>query len=259
MARHDALSDACEAKIEEMLLAGISINRTAHAVGVCDKTVAVRRARLKNAEKEFTRCQCGKPSHHTGICTHRAHVRDHLPVEFGRLPRKLVSPEMATHLRRAKQKEIPQKGYSVEQLCKFVDQIVPRTLPQHIIQDTRQEILCAILSGDLEIENVVDNLPKFVSDVYKTTSINDVSLDNLYARYHPAYDEPGENEDYIDSVNAVRTGRTPGFIGAWHQLDGIEAANANVEFNSQPCGWAEASGNHPPLGLGASAHSGQKK
>lgn len=48
-----------------------------------------------------------------------------------------------------------------------VDGAVPKTLPEHIRQDVCQDLVVAVLSGDVSIGNLQDATPKYIKQVFK--------------------------------------------------------------------------------------------
>lgn len=215
MARHDALSDAGESKIRELLIAGNSIHRTASAVGVCDKTVAVRRAKLKRQGLLDQHCQCGQSRHHSGTCKYRAHLRDHVPEERAYIPRETIHPTFAVHMRRAEQVPAPDEAAGWEEKERYVKAITPKSFPYFVQEDISQELFLRLIENKIPIHELYKQLPKVAQKIYQTNNSFALSLDYLESEDRGlarTLDVTKISNGYITSNEAIRLCIHPGFI-----------------------------------------------
>lgn len=172
MARHDKISPDGDARIKELLLSGYTQSLVARMTGVDPKSVATRRAELKRSGAVFPECACGRSVSHTGTCAHRVKRQREQPdvtFERGRVTRVTQYDSIAwdSHHRRIGKLDVPQSNCSPIEMVDFVNQVVPKSFNPHIRDDLCQDILVAIVAGELKLENIGGALQKFTRDLYR--------------------------------------------------------------------------------------------
>lgn len=172
MARHDAISQEGDSKIKELLLAGYSQSLVARITGVHERSVGTRRAELKRAGAEFPKCGCGRSVSHTGRCSHRVKTfRETPPTTFsrGRTERvlNLGTDAHGPHQRRIARLLPPPTNCSPAQMVAFVEKAIPEKCHPGIRNDLVQDVLVAILAGEIKMDGIGAALPRFIRSLYE--------------------------------------------------------------------------------------------
>ena len=149
------------ATVEAALLAGAGIRAAASAAGVSKVTVN-RYRRLLVASGVTLYCGCGKTAGHNGWCAWRyrqsparqafiATLRKPVIIRAREAPRELVTYPFVLGTAREE-----------HDLVLAVNAVVPRYLPEHVRADVCQEMLVALLAGDLLREEIGRRAPEFL-------------------------------------------------------------------------------------------------
>lgn len=240
MARRDKISPDGDAKIKQLLLDGYTQALVARITGVDPKSVAVRRAELKRSGAVFPMCGCGRSVSHTGTCAHRVKRQRTQPdttFQRGTTPRVTQYDSVAWdgHRRRIGRIAIPSSACSPSELVAFVESVVPKSFNPHIRDDLCQNILVAVVAGELKIDAIAGALQQFTRDLYQQFPLLDapISLDqavhvsdatshtvaDTVADDRPLADEmliQDETEDdelleYVSNLHGMQSGCVSGF------------------------------------------------
>jgi hypothetical protein len=154
--------------VRESLMAGGSIRRVAATHGVSPGTVKRYRSMIATQLCEVI-CACGAPAGHRGWCAagfEKSPQRQAFMSRWGarrpaiiRLPPRplgIAHPEARYPFRPAT--DIISDG---NDLLLFINGIVPRGLPEQLRGDVCQDLICAVLSGELPQCDVPTQLKAF--------------------------------------------------------------------------------------------------
>lgn len=266
MARHDKVSPEGDARIKELLLAGHSCALVARITGVNEKGVASRRAELKRIGAKFPMCECGRSVSHAGRCSFR--VKRYLATPDtsygrGRVPRVTHNDCKAwdSHRRRIAAVPVPCAESSAIDLLRFVEKIIPKKVLPDIRDDLIQDILVAILSGELKTDAIAGALPMYVRKLYAMfpTLGGPVSLSSIVHDHQYVFgggevtlletipddhlradellemaeeDDPDDSIEYISNLHALELGSGMGTFRKRNR--GREETEENTEFERKP-------------------------
>lgn len=222
MARHDKISPEGDQKIKELLLLGHSQSIVARATGVHERSVRTRRAELVANGAVFPQCECGRSVSHRGSCSFKT-AKYRAPV--ARNPVRRVTLRTAdswgVHNRRISQIKVPPPNCSARDLIAFVERAIPPKMHPHIREDLVQDVLVAIIAGDLDTHSLGGSLPAFIRRIYEQFPIYNapISLTDFEADERPLEEtipDDGlspedeillaeDEAEYISNLHAIET------------------------------------------------------
>lgn len=134
-------------------------------------------------------CQCGKPAQHKGWCPWRV---SQSPAKYLWYQRCAEQSAKTRAIRLASVTErcldpllvwpyLRDLSHPEFRLLRLVNDSVPRTLPEHVRADVCQEILTAVISGEISDHDVPAYVPTFTKRVWSQQSnrFRERSLDSL--------------------------------------------------------------------------------
>lgn len=147
---------------------GHSIRFTAQAVGISKRTAETYRKLL--FPSTIILCSCGKPAGHKGWCAWRIALSPARQEWYARcaaqsaLRLASVRPRLEPILTTWPfVRSFDNDDYA---LLKAVNEIVPRSIPEHVRADVCQDILMDIVSGKLALETVPHRMKEYTRKAY---------------------------------------------------------------------------------------------
>lgn len=162
--------------LEERLFAGDSLRQIARSLEVSTNTVR-RYKGLLGARLSDVRCPCGEPAFHRGWCAHRyaqSPARQLFMAKWlaGRPP-KVIRLKSTPRLDLNYPFIAPTTPASdAQDLVLFVNGSVPKGLPEQLRADVCQEILLAVVAGELERTEIPLAVRKFITKARRDSNVH---------------------------------------------------------------------------------------